>query len=67
MNVAGFFGLPVGDWLFATYKQPDELLLDGLPATKQMIRALNPEPRWPVSQFDQLAQKRKARILYNSR
>ena len=63
MNVAGFFGLPVGDWLFATYKQPDGLLLDETPATKEMIRALNPEPYWPVSRFDQLAQKRKARIL----
>ncbi len=63
MNVAGFFGLPVGDWVFGTYKKPRELLLDETPATKEVIRELNPEPRWPIPLFDRIAQRRKTRIL----
>lgn len=63
MHVGGFFGLPIGDWLFATYKQPSKILADGIPATKEMIRELNPQPRWPIPWLDQRALKRKDRIL----
>ena len=34
LNVAGFFGIPLADLVFGTYKQPDRLLLDGVSATK---------------------------------
>ena len=34
LNVAAFFGIPLADSVFGTYKQPDELLLDGVLATK---------------------------------
>ena len=35
--------------MFGTYKQPDKLLLDGAPATKEDARKLTPQPRWPVA------------------
>ena len=60
MNVAGFFGLPVGDWLFATYKQPTALLIDDAPATAALVRSLTPAPRWPVSRLDQRVADSKA-------
>ena len=63
MHVGGFFGIPIGDWLFATYKQPSTLLMDGVPATKEMIQELNPKPRWPISWFDKIAIRRKMRTL----
>lgn len=59
LNVAGFFGIPVADLLFGTYKQPDELLLDGAPATKEAARKLTPQPRWPVAWLDRVAFKRR--------
>lgn len=59
LNVAGFFGIPVGDLLFGTYKQPDALLIDGAPATKACARKLTPEPRWPISWLDRVVFKRR--------
>ena len=59
LNVAGFFGIPVADLVFGTYKQPDELLLDGAPATKGEARKLTPQPRWPVAWLDRVAFKRR--------
>jgi hemolysin III len=58
-NVAGFFGVPLADLAFGTYKQPDTLLLDGAPATSEAARRLTPEPRWPVAWLDRVAFKRR--------
>lgn len=62
MNLAGFFGMPVADLVFGTYKQPDPLLLDGAPATKALARDLTPSPRWPISLFDSASLKRRRRM-----
>jgi hypothetical protein len=59
MNVAGFFGIPLGDLLFGTYKQPDVLLTDGAIATKESARKLTPQPRWPISWLDRVVLKRR--------
>lgn len=59
LNVAGFFGIPLADLVFGTYKQPDELLLDGAPATKESARRLTPQPRWPISWLDSVVFKRR--------
>lgn len=59
LNVAGFFGIPVADLVFGTYKQPDELLLDGAPATKEDARKLTPRPRWPIAWLDRVVFKRR--------
>ena len=59
LNVAGFFGIPLADLVFGTYKQPDELLLDGAPATKQAARRLTPQPRWPISWLDGVVFRRR--------
>jgi hemolysin III len=59
LNVAGFFGIPLGDLMFGTYKQPDALLIHGAPATKEVARRLTPEPRWPISWLDRVVFKRR--------
>ena len=59
LNVAGFFGIPIGDLLFGTYRQPDNLLLDGAFATKASARRLTPQPRWPISWLDRVVFKRR--------
>lgn len=62
MNVAGFYGLPLADLVFGTYREPDPLLLDGATATKAAARRLTPEPRWPISWLDRVAFKRRRRL-----
>lgn len=62
MNVAGFYGLPVADWVFGTYRKPDPLLVHGATATKASARRLTPEPRWPISALDKAAFKRRRRL-----
>ena len=59
LNVAGFFGIPVADLVFGTYNQPDQLLLDGAPATKEVARRLTPQPRWPIPWLDRVVFKRR--------
>jgi len=59
LNVAGFFGIPLADLVFGTYKQPDPLLVDGVSATKASARRLIPEPRWPISWLDRVVFKRR--------
>ena len=49
LNVAGFFGIPLADLLFGTYKQPSPLLIDGARATNAAARALSSQPHWPIS------------------
>jgi hypothetical protein len=59
LNVAGFFGIPLADIVFGTYKQPDVLLVDGAVATKEAARRLTPSPRWPISWLDGVVHKRR--------
>jgi hypothetical protein len=66
LNVAGFFGMPLADLAFGTYKQPEALLLEGAPASKAVARRLTPEPRWPIASFDRAMLKRRARMSKNN-
>ena len=59
LNVAGFFGVPLADLAFGTYAQPDRLLVDGAPATKEAARRLTRQPRWPISWLDRVVFKRR--------
>lgn len=59
LNVAGFFGLPLADLVFGTYRQPDQLLLDGARGTKESARRLTPAPGWPISWLDRVVLKRR--------
>ena len=59
LNVAGFFGIPVADLMFGTYKQPTIVLLDGTLATKEVARSLTPQPCWLVAWLDQVSFKRR--------
>jgi sterol desaturase/sphingolipid hydroxylase (fatty acid hydroxylase superfamily) len=59
LNVAGFFGIPLADIVFGTYKRSEPLLVDGAPATKAAARRLVPQPRWPISWLDGVVFKRR--------
>jgi hypothetical protein len=59
LNVAGFFGIPLADLAFGTYKQPEALFIDGAPATRESARSLTPQPRWPISWLDRVVFKRR--------
>jgi hypothetical protein len=59
LNVAGFFGIPLADIVFGTYKRSEPLLIDGAPATKAAARRLVPQPRWPISWLDGVVFKRR--------
>jgi hypothetical protein len=59
LNVAGFFGIPLADIVFRTYKQPEPLLVDGTLATTAAARRLIPRPRWPISWLDRVVFKRR--------
>lgn len=59
LNVAGFFGIPLADLAFGTYKRPDPLLINGAPATRADARRLIPAPRWPISWLDRVVFKRR--------
>lgn len=58
--ISGFFGLPIADWVFSTYHQPRELLLEGRVATARDF-AVPPPPRW-VQWLDAWARKRESEI-----
>lgn len=59
--ISGFFGLPVADWMFGTYHQPKELLLEGRVATAKDF-AVKPPPAW-VRSLDEWARKRESEIM----
>lgn len=59
LNVAGFFGIPLADFVFGTYKRPEPLLVDGADAGKDAARRLITQPRWPISWLDRVAFKRR--------
>lgn len=58
--ISGFFSLPVADWVFGTYHQPKELLLEGRVATAKDF-AIPPPPRW-VRWLDNWARKRETQL-----
>ena len=60
--ISGFFSLPVADWVFGTYHQPKELLLEGRLATAKDFAIPTPPPivRW----LDAWARKREARMRH---
>jgi hemolysin III len=59
--ISGFFGLPIADWVFGTYHQPRELLLDGRMATAKDFAVPPPPPlvRW----LDDWARRRESREI----
>jgi len=63
LNVAGFYGVPLADLVFGTYKQATPLLIDGARATSAAARALSPSPRWPIAWLDRVAFKRRRRMV----
>lgn len=58
MAISGVFGLPVFDWLFRTYKQPRQLLLDGTLAREEDFSA--PVPCRLILWLDSVVKKPKA-------
>lgn len=58
--ISGFFSLPIADWVFGTYHQPKELLLEGRVATAKDF-AVPPPPRW-VRWLDAWARKRESEL-----
>jgi len=59
LNVAGFFGIPLADLAFGTYKRPSPLLVHGAAATTASARSLIPTPRWPIAWLDRVVFKRR--------
>ena len=59
LNVAGFFGFPVADLVFNTYKQPNTLLVDGASATKETARNLTPQAGRLIVWLDRVSFKRR--------
>jgi len=58
--ISGFFGLPLADWVFRTYHQPQDLLLHGRIATAKEFAV---RPPWPfVAWLDRWARAREAKI-----
>lgn len=62
--ISGFFGLPIADWVFGTYHQPKELLLQGRMATAKDF-AVKPPPAW-VRALDDWARKRESELARKS-
>lgn len=59
--IAGFFTLPVADWVLGTYHQPKELLLEGRIATAKDFAVK--EPPAVVRWMDRWARRREARVM----
>lgn len=59
--IGGFFGLPIADWVFGTYHQPKELLLDGRVATAKQFAI--PQPGRITRWLDRWAMRRETKIL----
>lgn len=58
--IGGFFGLPIADWVFRTYHQPKDLLLEGRIAT---VKEFKVELPWPfVAWLDSWAHRREVAI-----
>ncbi len=59
LNVAGFFGVPLADLVFRTYRRPEPLLLGGTAATTAAARRLITQPRWPIAWLDRVVFRRR--------
>ena len=60
--ISGFFALPIADWIFGTYHQPKDLLLEGRVATAKDFAV--PPPRPFVRVVDAWVRKREAGIRH---
>ncbi len=63
--ISGFFSLPIADWVFGTYHQPKDLLLEGRVATARDFAI--PPPRKFVIWMDAWARKREAQLHHGKR
>ena len=63
--IGGFFGLPVPDWVFMTYHQPEELLLHDRKATAKDFSI--PQPWRFVTRIDRWASRRESQRLHRQR
>jgi hemolysin III len=64
-GISGFFGFPVPDWVFRTYHQPPDLLLEGRIAS---ARDFAVRPPWGfVVKLDRWVRRREARSAKRSR
>jgi len=63
--IFGFFALPIADWVFGTYHQPKDLLLEGRVATAKDFAI--PPPRRIVGVLDAWFRKREAGIRQRER
>lgn len=62
--ISGFFGLPLADWAFRTYHQPQSLMLHGRLATAKEFAV---RPPWPfVVSMDRWARRREAKIFHGA-
>ncbi len=63
-SISGFFGLPLGDWLFGTCVIPQTVYADGEEWTPDKFRS--PRPRWFIRRLDSWAhrvvQRRRTRV-----
>jgi hemolysin III len=64
-GISGFFGLPVADWCFGTYHQPQQLLLAGRIATAKDF-AVGPPSR-VVRALDRWVRKRESGIVRHAK
>jgi hemolysin III len=63
--ISGFFGLPIADWVFRTYHQPRELLLEGRMATARDFAIGRP---WPfVAWVDAWVRRRESAAMRRGR
>ena len=63
--ISGFFGVPIADWVFRTYHQPRELLLEGRVATAKDFAV--PPALGFVRWMDGWARRREARIHHREK
>jgi len=63
--ISGFFGLPIADWVFRTYHQPPDLLLEGRIASAKEFAVRSP---WGfVTRLDRWVRQREARSTHRKR
>jgi hemolysin III len=62
--IGGFFTLPIADWVFGTYHQPEELLLHGRMATAREFKIH--KPRRIVQWLDRTMRNAETRALHRT-
>lgn len=67
-SISGFFGLPVGDWVFGTCVIPQTVYAEGEEWTANKFRS--PQPRWIIRKLDAWAeggvQRRRSRAALSN-